>query len=156
MAELRAAPGYERALAAALGEDIEAVIGGEGARRWQGSDVEAGDPSLADGLEPLSEHVEAPPALRRRLAQIGVADADDGQKLAVGQRLVTRNGVMRRWDGFVSVGGGAAAAERLLRANRLGEIDRMLPGLEASVASTEAERDRAASAVERQIGRAHV
>ena len=37
---------------------------------------------------------------------------------------------MRRWDGFVSVGGGAAAAERLLRANRLAEIDRQLPGLE--------------------------
>ena len=148
LAELRAAPGYERALAAALGEDIEAVIGGEGSRRWQGSEVEAGDPRLADGLGALSDHVEAPAALRRRLAQVGVADADEGQALGVGQRLVTRDGVMRRWDGFVSVGGGAAAAERLLRANRLGEIDRTLPGLEAAVAGAEAERDRAASAVE--------
>ena len=39
LAELKAAPGYERALAAALGEDIEAVLGKEGSRRWQGSDV---------------------------------------------------------------------------------------------------------------------
>ena len=148
LAELRAAPGYERALAAALGEDIEAVIGGEGARRWQGSKAEADDPQLVDGLEPLSDHVESPPALRRRLAQVGVADADDGQKLDVGQRLVTRGGVMRRWDGFVSVGGGAAAAERLLRANRLGEIDQTLPGLAAAVGRAERERDRAAGAVE--------
>ena len=59
-----------------------------------------------------------------------MADADNGQPLAVGQRLVTRDGVMRRWDGFVSIGGGAAAAERLLRANRLAEIDRQLPALE--------------------------
>ena len=148
LAELRAAPGYERALAAALGEDIAAVIGDEGTRRWQGSAVEASDPALAEGLEPLADHVETPPALRRRLAQVGVADADIGQVLAVGQRLVTRDGVMRRWDGFVSVGGGAAAAERLLRANRLIEIDQTLPGFEATVASAETERDGAASAVE--------
>src|SRR6185503_4603796 len=38
LSELKAAPGYERALAAALGEDIEAVLGSEGPRRWQGSE----------------------------------------------------------------------------------------------------------------------
>jgi chromosome segregation protein len=148
LTELKAAPGYERALAAALGEDIEAVLGNEGPRRWQGSDSEAGDPPLAAGLDRLLDHVEAPAALRRRLAQVGVADSDTGQKLAVGQRLVTRDGVMRRWDGFVSIGGGAAAAERLLRANRLAEIDRQLPGLEQAVSAAQATRDAAATAVE--------
>ncbi len=149
LAELKAAPGYERALAAALGEDIEAVLGAEGPRRWQGSDAQSGDPTLATGLERLLDYVEAPKALHRRLAQVGVADADTGQRLAVGQRLVTRDGVMRRWDGFVSVGGGAAAAERLLRANRLSEIDRQLPGLEKSVADAQAARDQAVADVER-------
>jgi chromosome segregation protein len=148
LTELKAAPGYERALAAALGEDIEGVLGREGPRRWQGSEAEVGDPALAAGLESLLDHVEAPAALRRRLAQVGVADNDTGQRLAVGQRLVTRDGVMRRWDGFVSVGGGAAAAERLLRANRLAEIDRQLPGLEQTVAEAQAARDAAATAVE--------
>jgi chromosome segregation protein len=99
-------------------------------------------------LERLLDHVEAPSALHRRLAQVGVAEEDSGQPLAVGQRLVTRDGVMRRWDGFVSVGGAAAAAERLLRANRLTEIDRQLPGLEQAVATAETGRDAAASAVE--------
>jgi chromosome segregation protein len=148
LAELKAAPGYERALAAALGEDIEASLGTEGPRRWQGSKAEAGDPPLASGLERLLDHVDAPPALHRRLAQVGMTDEDTGQPLAVGQRLVTRDGVMRRWDGFVSVGGGAAAAERLLRANRLAEIDRQLPGLEQAVSKAEADRDNAAGAVE--------
>ncbi|HEU4956023.1 MAG TPA: chromosome segregation protein SMC [Sphingomicrobium sp.] len=148
LSELKAAPGYERALAAALGEDIEAVLGSEGPRRWQGSEPQAGDPPLAAGLERLLDHVDAPAALRRRLAQVGVADMDSGQPLAVGQRLVTRDGIMRRWDGFVSVGGGAAAAERLLRANRLAEIDRQLPTLQDAVASAEAARNAAASAVE--------
>ena len=47
LTELKAAPGYERALAAALGEDIEAVLGSVGQRRWQGSEAEAGDPRNA-------------------------------------------------------------------------------------------------------------
>ena len=148
LAELKAAPGYERALAAALGEDIEAVLGSDGPRRWQGSEPQAADPPLAEGLERLLDHVEAPKALHRRLAQVGVADADTGQPLAVGQRLVTRDGVMRRWDGFVSVGGGAAAAERLLRANRLAEIDRQLPGLDRAATDAEAARNAATAAVE--------
>ncbi len=68
----------------------------------------------------MIDHVRAPAQLLRRLKQIGVADEDKGQQLAVGQRLVTRDGILRRWDGFVSTGSGAAAAERLIRANRLG------------------------------------
>ena len=71
-----------------------------------------------------------------------------GQLLAVGQRLVTRDGQLRRWDGFVSTGAGAAAAERLIRANRLAELARELPALEARVAQAETERDAAVRQVE--------
>ena len=72
--------------------------------------------------------MEAPPALHRRLAQIGVVESDDGQvTLAVGQRLVTRDGMLRRWDGFVARGVGASAAERLIRINRLADIEKALP-----------------------------
>src|SRR4051812_36725400 len=86
---IKAAPGYERALAASLGEDLDASIAGEGARRWTGAEPLAGDPALPMGMEALAGHVEAPPALRRRLRQIAVAERDGGQVLAVGQRLVT-------------------------------------------------------------------
>ena len=82
LAKLTAEPGYERALAAALGEDLDAGIGGDGPRRWEGSEREAGDPPLPQGLESLGDHVEAPPELQRRLAQIAVVDSDEGQQLS--------------------------------------------------------------------------
>ncbi len=150
LATLKAQPGYERALAAALGDDLEAALGTDGPQRWEGSVAEATDPALGSGLDRLLDHVEAPAELRRRLAQIAVVDRDDGQALAVGQRLVTSDGKLRRWDGFVSIGGGAAAAERLLRANRLAEIDRQLPDLQQALTSAEQARDDAAAAVESQ------
>ena len=148
LAEVRAEPGYERALAAALGDDLEAGIGGDSPRRWVGSAVEASDPPLGEGLEPLAAHATIPPELARRMAQVGVADEDKGQRLAIGQRLVTRDGRMRRWDGFVAEAGGAAAAERLIRANRLAEIERTVPSLDSAVVSAAAARDQAAQAVE--------
>ena len=149
IASLRAEPGYERALAAALGEDADAAIGGDGPRRWQGSDVLAGDPGLPAGTKCLADHAEAPKELLRRLKQVAVVDEDNGQPLAVGQRLVTRDGRLRRWDGFVASGTGAAAAERLLRANRLAALAGELPGIEAAVAGAAAERDRVLAEMER-------
>jgi chromosome segregation protein len=148
IAVVRAEPGYERALAAALGDDLEAAIGSDGPRRWSGSIGEAGDPPLAEGLEPLAAHAAAPPELRRRLAQVGVVDEDHGQPLRLGQRLVTRDGRLRRWDGFVAEAGGAAAAERLIRVNRLAEIEGTLPGLEKAASKALSRRDQAAAAVE--------
>ena len=142
IANLAAEPGYERALAAALGEDADAAIGdSDSPRRWGGSATQPDDPVLPEGIESLADHVRAPVELIRRLKQIAVAEADDGQPLAVGQRLVTRDGVMRRWDGFIAKGAGAAAAERLLRANRLAQLADELPGLQQSVDSAAEERD---------------
>jgi len=148
ISSLRAEPGYERALAAALGEDSDAAIGGDSSRRWEGSVVQSGDPALAQGLECLADHVQAPNELLRRLRQVAVAEEDGGQVLAVGQRLVTTDGRLRRWDGFVATSSGAAAAERLIRANRLAELSNQLPLLEAGVASALADRDGALAEME--------
>jgi chromosome segregation protein len=145
---LRAEPGFEHALAAALGDDGDARIGADGERRWEGSDPQADDPALPEGVECLADHVTAPPELSRRLRQVGVVDVDVGQFLAVGQRLVTPEGRMRRWDGFVAEGAGAAAAERLVRSNRLAELARQLPKLEAAAADCEAKRKAALDALD--------
>jgi chromosome segregation protein len=146
---IRAEPGFERALAAALGDDLEAEVGDNGTRRWAGADRVASDPPLGAGLAPLTDHVEAPAELSRRLAQVGVAETDEGQPLAVGQRLVTRDGWMRRWDGFIAESAGAATAERLVRTNRLSAIDSQLPALESALAKAGTARDSAVAAVER-------
>jgi chromosome segregation protein len=135
---VKADPGFERALAAALGDDLEAALEGDGPRRWSGAEALPGDPPLPAACEPLAVHVLAPPALQRRLAQVGVVDRDEGIALTVGQRLVTRDGRLRRWDGFVATGLGAAAAERLIRVNRLAEIERALPAAAATVDSASA------------------
>jgi chromosome segregation protein len=141
---VKAEPGYERALAAALGDDLDAALEGDAARRWCGADALPGDPPLPAACEPLAAHVLAPPALSRRLAQVGVVERDEGIGLAVGQRLVTRDGRLRRWDGFVATGLGAAAAERLIRVNRLAEIERVLP---AATAAVDDARSRVAAAL---------
>ena len=148
IASLKAEPGYERALAAALGEDADASVGGDGPRRWQGSEAVQSDPALPSGTDCLADHALAPSELRRRLKQVAVVDEDSGQTLAVGQRLVTRDGRLRRWDGFVAVGVGAAAAERLLRANRLAQLAEELPSLQTALEAATSERDRALSEME--------
>ncbi|HZF94969.1 MAG TPA: chromosome segregation protein SMC [Allosphingosinicella sp.] len=136
---VKAARGFERALAAALGDDLDAAVEGEAARRWAGAPAGEDDPALPSGCVRLAEHVTAPPALARRLRQIGVVDADDGSiALAVGQRLVTRDGRLRRWDGYVATGLGAAAAERLIRVNRLSEIEAAIPEANEAVAGAQA------------------
>jgi len=132
---VRAEPGYERALAAALGDDLEAALDGDGPRRWAGAEQTSDDPALPAGCERLADHVEAPAVLARRLAQVAVVEEDEGIALAVGQRLVTRGGRLRRWDGFVATGLGAAAAERLIRVNRLAEIEKALAPAAAAVDS---------------------
>jgi len=138
LAHVRAESGYEHALAAALGDDLDAALEGDAPRRWAGAEIGADDPALPQGCVPLDRHVTAPAALQRRLRQIGVVDEDDGSiALAVGQRLVTREGAVRRWDGYVATGLGAAAAERLVRINRLAEIDAQMPGAQAEVAAAE-------------------
>jgi chromosome segregation protein len=149
IASLAAAPGYERALAAALGEDADAAIGGNAARRWEGSEIPPGDPALPPQCDCLADHVEAPAELMRRLKQVAVVDEDEGQRLAIGQRMVTRDGRLRRWDGFVATGAGAATAERLVRANRLAELADALPAHEQAVEQALAGRDQALAEMER-------
>ncbi len=146
--KVKAAPGYERALAAALGDDLDAGMSAEAKRYWAGAQPVSGDPGLPAGTRPLAEHVQAPEALARRLAQIAVVETDDGAPLAVGQRLVTLAGVLRRWDGYVATEGGAAAAERLIRLNRLAEIEDLLPEAQAAVTRAGEDADTARAAVE--------
>ncbi|UZK65133.1 chromosome segregation protein SMC [Sphingomonas sp. M1-B02] len=140
--KLRVDAGYERALAAALGDDLEAGLDAGAERHWAGADALPGDPGAPQGTAPLGRHVTAPPALARRLAQILVAERDEGQPLAVGQRLVTLAGTLRRWDGYVAKSGGAAAAARLERVNRLAAIEQARPAAVRAVESADGELAR--------------
>jgi chromosome segregation protein len=145
--EVQAEPGFERALAAALGDELDTPLAD-----WQGSAIAPDDPRAPVGTLPLGERVAAPGTLARRLSQIFLVEGDSGQPLAVGQRLVTREGRLRRWDGYVGEGGGAAAAERMERRNRLTRLDAERPAAEAAVrAATEAR-----VAIDERIARARL
>jgi len=137
---LSAAPGYERALAAVLGRDARAPLGAAPAdaegRFWTGAAAPA---PVADSL---AAHVrDCPPQLAARLALVHVADTDDGRALGPGEWLVTRDGRLRRWDGFVARGEGAAEAARLEAENRFVELDAAIPARrEAAAKADQAQR----------------
>ncbi|MBA3069800.1 MAG: chromosome segregation protein SMC [Hyphomonas sp.] len=100
---LRTRDGFEKAVAAALGDDIEAPTDRSAALYWNGAQASA--QSLPDGAEPLSHYVDAPGELAARLSQCGLVSLVDGAHLAAGlrpgQRLVSREGHLWRWDGFI-------------------------------------------------------
>src|ERR1700674_2450227 len=130
--------GYETALGVALGDDLDAPTDSAAPTHWAGTGVIDGDPALPSGAEPLSAHVKAPAALARRLAQIGALTRDGGPRmkneLKPGQRLVSREGDLWRWDGFVITADAETAAGRKLAArNRLAEIDREIEIARADV-----------------------
>ncbi|WP_187970023.1 chromosome segregation protein SMC [Aquibium microcysteis] len=125
---IRVARGYETALGAAIGEDLDAPLDRQAPAHWGGAQAGPADPALPEGAEPLAAHVEAPQALARRLSQIGIVEKADGPRLqpllAPGQRLVSRDGAVWRWDGFVAgADAPTAAAQRLAQKNRLAELE---------------------------------
>jgi chromosome segregation protein len=98
------APGLERALAAALSEDLDAPTSDEAPAHWSGR-TGIDSATLPEGATPLSDLVQAPDELRARLAQCGLVDRAQGSnlitQLKLGQCLVSREGDLWRWDGFI-------------------------------------------------------
>ncbi len=158
MDEITVESGYEAALGAALGEDLEAPENEDAPVRWRTLPPYEDAAALPGGIEPLATFVTAPDALSRRLALIGVvADNNQGRELAArlkpGQRLVSRDGGLWRWDGFtVDSGAETAAATRLGQRNRLNEIHGQKNAAESILAEIRARaeetRDQAHAAQE--------
>ena len=123
---LKVAPGYETALGAALGDDLEASSDARAPLHWSGANA-SDDPALPDGATPLSAFVSGSALLKRRLDQVGLIDPADAARLVPllrpGQRLVGKAGGLWRWDGFVAAPDApTAAAEKLRQRNRLAEL----------------------------------
>jgi chromosome segregation protein len=128
-------PGFEKALGAAFGEELEASSDRGAPIHWLPLDPLADVPVLPEGATPLGAHVETLPELARRLAFIGiVADEETGAALQAtlspGQQLVTRDGAVWRWDGYtMRAGAPSTAAVRLSQRNRLAEIRAQIEGV---------------------------
>jgi chromosome segregation protein len=154
---LTVAPGYEAALAAALGDDLSAAIEEAAPIHWRRLDALPDVAPLPYGAEPLSDHVTAPPHLARCLAHVGVVeDAVAGDRatleLLPGQIVVTRFGGAWRWDGLVvRAGAPTAAAQRLKQRNRLGELEIELAAVEERALTAKAVFEDARMEAERTL-----
>ncbi len=118
--------GFEKALGAALADDLRAPeVEADGPSGWSVLPGYADPQALPVGVTPLTAHVSVPDVLRRRMDQVGLVDPDDGpalqSDLLPGQRLVSTEGDLWRWDGFRAWAEDApsAAALRLQQLNRL-------------------------------------
>lgn len=134
--------GYEMALGAALGDDLDLPVDPAAPARWAGSQPQAGDPALPAGARQLADEVSGAPALLRRLGQIGIVEPADGPRLQAqlkpGQRLVSKAGDLWRWDGVIAAADApTAAARRLAERNRLADLQ-----LEADLAREAVEEAR--------------
>jgi len=124
--EVRAKAGYEAALGAALADDLKApIVGPDGVSGWARLADYTANAALPDGAESLAAYVTAPDVLSRRLSQIGLVAQADGAGLQAmlkpGQRLVSIEGDLWRWDGYRAGADDTPteAALRLQQENRL-------------------------------------
>ncbi len=133
--------GLETALGAALGAELSAGEQASAARHWRSLPAIASDAALPR----IGETITAPDALRRALDHILLLpDGEDGEALQAtlrpGQILVSIEGGVWRWDGFVvRPGAPTEAAVRLAQRNRLDQLD-----VEFARARQSAEATRAA------------
>ena len=133
MDRLQVEQGFEKALGAALADDLRAPqVDGDGPSGWAELPAYPVDQPLPNGITALTNHVSVPAVLARRMSQIGLVDPDEGNRLQAdllpGQRLVSVEGDLWRWDGYRAWAEDApsAAALRLQQLNRLEELKQLL------------------------------
>ena len=150
--QLQVQSGFEKAIGAALSDDLRTA-------EIEASDVSTGwvplppyetTAPLPKGARPLSDYVASTPVLSRRMSQIGLVTAPEGGRLqsdlAPGQRLVTQEGDLWRWDGYkvLSSDVSSSAALRLEQMNRLSELKNVLDLAEEAVNAARAAHESAA------------
>ena len=141
----------DEAIAAALADSLSAPIG-DGKNGYWRDDMQARtDIKSPQNTKPLTDYIDAPPALTASLSAVGVAkNSADALRLqphlTPGQMLTTPQGGLWRWDGFVlPQGTTAGAAQRLRHEARLKELNAKIDGAEkkAETTKTQAEASKA-------------
>ncbi|WP_368184787.1 chromosome segregation protein SMC [Aestuariibius sp. HNIBRBA575] len=133
MDQLTVEGGYEKALGAALADDLRApAINMDAVTGWVALPTYLSQQPLPDGVQAMTNFVKVPDVLERRMGQVGLVNRVEGAQLQgtlkPGQRLVSLEGDLWRWDGFRAGAEDApsAAALRLQQLNRLVELKRDL------------------------------
>ncbi|MFC4731862.1 chromosome segregation protein SMC [Salipiger abyssi] len=137
---LQVEQGFEKALGAALADDLRAPeVEADGPTGWAVLPPYPSDQPLPAGVTALTHHVSVPDVLVRRMGQIGLVEADEGPRLQPqlkpGQRLVSVEGDLWRWDGYRAWAEDApsAAALRLEQLNKLETLKQEMAAATAKV-----------------------
>ena len=147
--KLNVTPGYENALDALLGDELYYSINDKNPIHWKFLDGFDEIHELPDGCEPLSNYVGGSKAIKRRIDQTGIINKEDGikliSKLKYGQRLVSKEGDLWRWDGLVVASSSASSAsERLQNRNQLEDIIKSIDEFEKQYTGIDKVKEKSA------------
>ncbi len=145
--------GYETALGAALGDDLEASSDMDAPAAWAKLGAEALAQNLPNGVENLAAYVAGSPLLTRALSQVGLVARHEGAKLQSallpGQKLVSPEGDLWRWDGYShKAEAPTGAAKRLAQRARLEDLQDEISAAETALTAALQAQEDARSAVE--------
>ena len=138
---VRVKTGFEKAFGAALSDDLRAPLSNEKDETgWVHlSEYASIKNELPSGVKSLSDVVEIPAVLNRRLKHVGLVDREKGDSLheflEPGQRLVSLEGDLWRWDGYkiCAEDTPSAAALQIQQVNKLKDLGAQLDILQKSI-----------------------
>ena len=144
---LEVTPGYEKALDALLGDELYYSLDSANDIYWKKNSIKGKVQSLPKDTQSLSDFVNGSDILNQRLSQTALVSKEKGDilfsELSYGQRMVTKEGDLWRWDGLVvSAGAPGSAAERLGHRNHLIEIYDSIKNFEKNNGNMEHLRDQ--------------
>ena len=146
-------PTYETALGAALGDELDASPDSAAPAFWNPLGAQGLGQKLPDDVEPLSAYVAGSVLLTRALSQVGLVTQKQGDALQAallpGQKLVSKEGDVWRWDGYCAAADApTAAATRLAQKNRLDELSGEIEQAESQAESAKTSLETARLAAE--------
>ena len=144
---LEVTPGYEKALDALLGDELYYSLDSANDIYWKKNSIKGKVQSLPKDTQSLSDFVNGSDILNQRLSQTALVSKEKGDilfsELSYGQRMVTKEGDLWRWDGLVvSAGAPGSAAKRLGHRNHLIEIYDSIKNFEKNNGNMEHLRDQ--------------
>ncbi len=110
--------GYEKAVAAVFSDELIASINEEQSSHWRIL-TSNHTSQFSEGIKKFSNLIKAPENLKKKLEFVGLIEdksniLNDQKNLSPGQILVSLNGEIWRWDGYVSIGKHNASTKAVL------------------------------------------
>lgn len=147
---LSVAEGMELALSVVLGADLALPFDMGEQGYWRRDMTEAEAPQPPSVGTPITDLVSGAPGLIRALQGVSVIEEPEGEAaqalLKPGQALVSKSGMLWRWDGLIRKGEASSEAERMRQRQRLNHLTQDAKGAKASFAETQKNLDEAVDA----------